>query len=159
MFTIPNVPYGRYAIFILNENGTSNVIGFNVIDPDKETPVIESVFPTSAEVGDVVTVRGSGFTPTRNTIYAGNMTFTNVPSPDGVTLTFVVESLITPEDLEIAPDSETEELIKNNYTGEIPEAGFEPLWVYIENEGGFSNDGFFWRKFEDIDEIMEMMQR
>ena len=155
-FTVPSVSFGSHAIFVTNENGTSNTTFFNVLDLDKETPVITSVTPSSAKVGDIVTIIGSGFTPSSNVIYAGEMTFTNVPSVNGTTLTFVMQSLIPPDDLIITPEAD-EELLKSEFKGDIPNIEFEPLWIYVENEGGFSNDGFFWRKFEDIHDIMEMM--
>jgi hypothetical protein len=38
--------------------------------------------------GDTVTVRGSGFTPTDNTVQIGSAKVAGVSSPDGKTLTF-----------------------------------------------------------------------
>ena len=157
-FIVPNVSYGKRAVFIVNENGTSNVIGFNILDPDRETPVIESVSPFSAKAGDTVKVKGTGFTPASNTIYAGNMTFKNVPSPDRVTLPFIVETQITHEDLEFSSDAEVEEYKIIEFKGELPTIEYEPLWFYVENEGGFSNHGFFWRTLHEIGEdSMEVM--
>ena len=151
-FIVPNVSCGKRAVFIVNENGTSNVIGFNILDPDRETPVIESVSPFSAKAGDTVKVKGTGFTPASNTIYAGNMTFKNVPSPDGVTLTFIVETQITHEDLEFSSDAEVEEYKKIEFKGELTTIEYEPMWFYVEYEGGYSNHGFLWSTIEDIGE-------
>ena len=133
-FIVPNVSCGKRAVFIVNENGTSNVIGFNILDPDRETPVIESVSPFSAKAGDTVKVKGTGFTPASNTIYAGNMTFKNVPSPDGVTLTFIVETQITHEDLEFSSDAEVEEYKKIELVKHLKLCGNYLLVCKILNE-------------------------
>ncbi|MCH8259842.1 MAG: hypothetical protein IIC46_06520, partial [Planctomycetes bacterium] len=67
------------------------------------------------------------------------------------------ESQSAPDDLKITSDAEAEELLKDEFKGEIPKIEFEPLWVYVENEGGFSNSEHFWREFEDEGDFMETM--
>ncbi|PYU59683.1 MAG: hypothetical protein DMG55_13125, partial [Acidobacteria bacterium] len=39
-------------------------------------------------VGDTITVRGSGFTPTENTVQIGSAVVENLSSPDGHMITF-----------------------------------------------------------------------
>jgi hypothetical protein len=53
-------------------------------------PIIFQVTPTSAAVGDTVTISGSGFPDTGNAIRIGAGYLLNVSSPDGTTLRFTL---------------------------------------------------------------------
>ncbi len=55
-------------------------------------PRIQSLTPKSGHVGDLVTIHGSGFTPTQNVVKFGFGYTSYLNSPDGVTLKFYVPS-------------------------------------------------------------------
>ncbi len=65
----------------------------NAPNPRAGGPVVERVSPAEVKKGDTVTVFGSGFTPTGNSVLlwygALQQKIENLPSPDGKTLTFV----------------------------------------------------------------------
>ena len=58
-------------------------------------PKVFSVSPDYVRKGDSVTITGENFTPTNNTVTFGDgpvgVTFTNLISPDGKTITFVYQ--------------------------------------------------------------------
>lgn len=58
-------------------------------------PRIYSVSPNRVQAGNMVVITGEGFTPTGNTVILGdgpvNKKFSNLPSPDGKTITFTYE--------------------------------------------------------------------
>lgn len=56
---------------------------------------IVSLAPSAGAVGSTVTVYGSGFSPTGNTVRFGNGLIANVSSQDGRSLTFVVPSQLS----------------------------------------------------------------
>ena len=59
------------------------------------TPVITYLNPQSGGVGTSVTVYGSGFTTSNNTVHFGNGIVTSLGSSDGQSLSFIVPSQIT----------------------------------------------------------------
>lgn len=65
-------------------------------NPPVVKPNIVSVSPSHLRTGDTVTISGSGFLPTGNTVIFAdgpvNQTFSNIPSPDGKTLSFVFKA-------------------------------------------------------------------
>jgi hypothetical protein len=81
---------GAYQIFVQTFNSEVRSEPFWFTVTPEPTPVsISLVYPNSiVSPGDVVTVRGSGFTPTGNTVTIGSAAVTDVPSADGLTLTF-----------------------------------------------------------------------
>ncbi len=81
--------YVRCADVMGNANGDDFAISFGVASPPK--PVITVLAPIKGIVGTVVTITGSGFTATGNSVsFAGAMAATNLASADGKTLTFTV---------------------------------------------------------------------
>ncbi len=115
--TVPGgINPGGAGVYVTNSRGTSNTLTFNVIasysacsnnmytygsynpytttycPPNVNTPYINYLNPTSGAVGSAVTVYGSGFSPTGNTVHFGGGVITGVNSSDGRTLTFVVPS-------------------------------------------------------------------
>ena len=81
---------GTYQIFVQTFSSEVKSEPFRFTVTRQSTPVsISLVYPNSiVSPGDVVTVRGSGFTPTANTVTIGSAAVTDVPSADGLTLTF-----------------------------------------------------------------------
>lgn len=64
--------------------------------PGPSAPSISSMNPTSGKVGTAVTISGTGFSQTGNTIHFGNGVVANVSSTDGKTLSFNVPDAIVP---------------------------------------------------------------
>ena len=113
--TIPwNLSPGGVGVYVTNSRGTSNTLTFSVIatygcstyqysygynsgycPPNPMTPSITYLNPNSGAVGSMVTVYGSGFSSTGNTIHFGGGVVTGISSPDGRTLSFIVPSQLT----------------------------------------------------------------
>ncbi len=114
--TIPwGINPGGVGVYVTNSRGTSNTLTFNVIasysgcnypytygsynttycPPNMNAPYIANLSPNSGAVGTVVTVNGSGFSPTGNTVRFGGGVITGVSSYDGRTLSFTVPSQLT----------------------------------------------------------------
>jgi len=86
-------------------------------------PVLLSVSPSSGGPDTTVIVRGENFSLSGNTIYTGNQVLRNIASTDGQTLSFVVRNTFN-----------------FNFSQPDVEPLVIPLWIYVENEGGISND-------------------
>lgn len=85
-----DVTEGVKLLSVSNASGTSNELEFRVTKAPVE---IFEITPSDGLPGTVVTIRGSGFTPTGNIVYIGDAliihpTIYNVSSSDGATLTF-----------------------------------------------------------------------
>ncbi len=75
-----------------NANTDDYTIAFSVATPPK--PVITTLSPTKGILGTQVTITGSGFTATGNTVsFAGVDAATNLASADGKTLVFTTPTL------------------------------------------------------------------
>lgn len=59
------------------------------------TPVISYLSPTTGAVGTTVTIYGTGFTQTGNTVRFGNGIIANIGAPDGRALSFTVPATLT----------------------------------------------------------------
>lgn len=74
-------------------NNTADNYGYPYVE---NTLTISSIYPISGKAGTIVTITGTGFTPTGNTIRFGNLGTENNPlysllnSPDGKNITFTV---------------------------------------------------------------------
>jgi hypothetical protein len=106
--TIIYVGPGTYPISVLNSVGTSNSVSFTVTSssnpsptpnptpaptsPAAASPSISSLNPSSGNVGTQVTVLGSGFTPTNNTVKFGSTSLSGISSNSGSSLVFTVPS-------------------------------------------------------------------
>lgn len=124
---VPSMPKGIYALYVKNAQGESNKDAFFVVtDGVTPEPKIESISPSPAVRGARVTIKGSGFTTSGNTIRGGTNIFEDVSSVDGASLSFVV-----PPSTLTATSSESEKKV------------LLPLWVYVVNENGVSNGKSF----------------
>ncbi len=87
-------PPDTYELQISGSMVQSNRVTLSVLPP-KPTPIsISMLYPNRGiSPGGSITVRGSGFTPTGNTVKIGNSVVSNVPSPDGKTLAFQAPAL------------------------------------------------------------------
>ncbi len=138
-FTVPDLPPGRYAIFVSNRKGKADARFFRILNETiVSAPRITNISPSQGKEGTKVTVIGSSFTSTGNTIFTTYDIIEDVPSHDGVTLTFTIP--LTRVGLS------AEELL--GLTGErlpLPES-FEPspLYIYVENNNGISSDAVFY---------------
>jgi|GEM_PF-3094870 len=92
---------GRYDFSVLNDNGTaSNPISFRVTGQVNPVPIIFSVVPPQGSSGDIITVHGSGFTPTGNDVSFGFDLIKNISSADGKTLVVTLPKIEQPDDFE-----------------------------------------------------------
>lgn len=85
------IPPGIYQISVtLGSSGiSSNSVSFTVIAPKPSPVSISLLYPNYlVSEGDMITVRGNGFTSSGNTIKIGSAVVTNLSSPDGKTITF-----------------------------------------------------------------------
>ncbi len=82
-------PPGTYEIKMAGSMVESNRVTLSVLAP-KPTPVSISMFYPNymVEPDESITVRGKGFTATGNTVKIGSAVVSDVPSPNGTTLTF-----------------------------------------------------------------------
>ncbi|MDR3571661.1 MAG: IPT/TIG domain-containing protein [Candidatus Pacebacteria bacterium] len=69
--------------------------GYNNCQGNTSSPSITYITPQSGGVGTNVTIYGSGFTSTNNTVHFGNGIVTGLQSPDGQSLSFQVPSQLT----------------------------------------------------------------
>ena len=62
------------------------------VTPAAAWPIIESISPTSGGNGTVITISGSNFDATNNTVYASYADFHNVTSPDKKTINITIDT-------------------------------------------------------------------
>ena len=103
-FTVPAALWGfsdgsQQNVYVVSPEGKSNPQRFTLTNPGNtsNTPTITSLNPSSGGVGTAVTITGSGFTATGNTIKLGNYVGAqSVSSADGATLTFTIPASLSP---------------------------------------------------------------
>ncbi len=106
---------GSLGVYVTNSRGTSNTLTFSVIatygcntypynygsygstycPPTTNNPNITYLNPTSGAVGSTVTIYGSGFSYSGNTVRFGGGIITGLSSFDGRTISFVVPSQLS----------------------------------------------------------------
>ncbi len=89
-------PAGTYQISVTleGEGVSSNAVPLTVTSTPPRPVSIQLMYPTQiVSAGDTVTVRGSGFTSTANTVRIGSALVEGVPSTDGNTITFQAPAL------------------------------------------------------------------
>lgn len=111
---------------ILN-NSTAD---FFPVEPKRSSVMsIFSISPTIGNLNSSVIINGEGFLK-ENTVYAGNKVFYRLPSSNnGQTITIPIENTFTDIDLRRGPEAKGQLII--------------PLWIYVENESGVSNQAVF----------------
>jgi len=118
---IPNIPTGKYPLWVENQNGTSTKDAFFIVrDPNVPEPALTSLSPTSGKAGTKVEIRGTGFTPTHNTIHTGLNVVENVVSQGGA----------------------IEWIVPTSFSGG-KETTSIPVWIYVVNERGVSKELVF----------------
>lgn len=120
-FIVPPMPAQRYDLVITAGSAVSNSKSFVVRDPRNPPVVIDSISPATTTYAGVITISGSGFTPTGNIVVTPFETYTGVPSADGKTMTVT----IAPDRLKTAAQIGTG---TNNV----------PVSVSVVNDHGFS---------------------
>jgi hypothetical protein len=61
-FKVPNIPAGRYDVYLTANGGTSNKVAMSVsISTQVDTPYISSINPNTGKFGDTVTLNGLNF--------------------------------------------------------------------------------------------------
>jgi len=104
------------------------------------TMFIEQISPSFGSSGTVVTISGRGFNKTANRVYTGYGLIEGVPSWDGKHLIFKINFL---------SGAMGNAMInaKSNENSKV-KAMRIPLWLYVENETGISNNRIFWFQFD-----------
>lgn len=120
-FTVPPAPPQRYDLVVTAGTAVSNSKSFVIRDPRNPPIRIDSIAPATTTYNGTITIIGSGFAPTNNTIVTPFQTYTGISSKDGKSMSIV----IAPERLKTAADV-------GNKTSNIP------VSVSIVNEYGFS---------------------
>jgi peptidoglycan hydrolase-like protein with peptidoglycan-binding domain len=92
--TQPAVPVYTLPTTTTNCGTYSILYGYNINCPST-TPTITYLNPVSGGIGDRVTVYGSGFSATGNTVRFGNGIITSLISPDGQSVSFTVPSQLS----------------------------------------------------------------
>ncbi|MAZ40683.1 hypothetical protein CL654_01000 [bacterium] len=119
-----------YPIRVSNENGTSNTFNFTIIETPgvPGTPRIDAIAPKSGPVGTTITITGSGFSQTDNTVLSTFFNYEDVSS-DGTTITVTVT---VPENIRELFDTPTGSRV----------IGFPNIFS-VSNQNGISNPIIF----------------
>jgi len=126
LFYIPDLTPGKHSVVVKRGDKVSIPLTYLVTSATSTVhPIISGLSPTSGRLGTILTINGSGFDLTSNTIYLGYDTISNVASKDGNTLI-----------ISILPDTQP---FVGNEDGKIT----FPFWVYVENSNGVSNYKIF----------------
>ncbi len=93
--TCGTYPYGSCGCSNLYPYNTGYNSSSYCLPPNTATPVISYLNPTSGGVGTTVTVYGSGFSPSGNSVRFGAGVITNLTSHDGRSVSFTVPVMLT----------------------------------------------------------------
>lgn len=117
------MPAGTYQLWVrIGEVGTE-FVRLTITSQENTKISISLLYPNYlVSAGDVVTIRGSGFTPTDNTVMIGSAVVPDISSPDGKTISFR------------APDPEGTTFIR----------GIKIFNASVTNANGKSNSIAFW---------------
>lgn len=110
-FVVPSYLSGQVQVYVTNTRGTSNTLALTIVGsssypcntypynygscPQGGIPTVTSLSPQNGAVGSSVTVFGTGFTTTGNSVRFGQGLISNLNSLDGRSLTFTVPSTLT----------------------------------------------------------------
>ncbi len=116
-FTVPSSTNGATSVSVGNSHGMSNALTLTVgsygypynnpspcgstygysynCPPNTGVPIISYLSPASGSIGTYVTVYGSGFSSTGNTVHFGNGIISNLSSYDGRSVSFTVPSTVS----------------------------------------------------------------
>ncbi len=142
------VQSGMYPISVTNSRGISNSIPFTVTSYNNYgngyynyntgTPVISYLTPISGNAGTYVTIYGSNFTPTGNTVYFNNIPVQNVTSYNGTSLSFAVPTTNIPVICPTTYPYTSYDCSNNNNGSQYVSAG--TYNVYVTNASGYSSN-------------------
>lgn len=83
------IPPDTYQILISAGGVSAAPVPFTVIAPPPRPVSISLLYPNAfVSEGNLITLRGSGFLASENTVRIGDVLVNNLPSPDGKTVTF-----------------------------------------------------------------------
>lgn len=133
-FTVPQNVSGSVLVYVANSRGSSNSLTLNVQNYGgcygncgcssgiscNQQLTITQISPDNGAVGSTVTIYGTGFTTSGNTVHFGNGVIINRSSLDGRTISFTVPTTLT------------------GYNSQAVGLGTYP--VYVVNGAGFSSN-------------------
>jgi hypothetical protein len=126
VFQVPvGATQGVHSVQVRTSAGTSVGEDFLVTGGVAKTTsrvAIYSITPSSGTGPTTVVISGTGFEPTGNTIYTGYSELQNISSPDGTTMTIVIDPKM-----------------KKFKNGPVA----FPFWIYVANGNGTSNTQIF----------------
>jgi len=118
---------GKFDLSVSNVNGESNKSFLIIVDKGTLPPSIKSLSPDRGANGTLVSVIGDQFTKENNEIYFGAKPVLGIPSIDGTSLTFTLSMGIDGMPLGQSGTS----------------TATDPMWFYVVNANGISNNGIF----------------
>lgn len=126
-FKVPNISKGIYSLFVKNARGESNKDAFFVVtDGVTPEPKIESLTPERVLRGGAIEIKGSGFATKGNMVRSSVSVTENIPSADRTSLSFTIPATLFKE------------------TPTLKAGDFSiPVWIYVINENGVSNEKKF----------------
>ena len=125
------VAYGSNDLWVTNEKGETPKQFIDVVVANAIPPVVTDFTPKEGFQGTVITVVGTGFTATGNTVRSSGGDIHGIPSSDGKTLQFTATLPI--------PELQTGQDISNMNIR-------EPFGFAVINENGISNWEVFYFK-------------
>lgn len=126
--TVPaSAPKGKFDLWVSNPRGESNKSFLIIVEKGTVPPSIKTFSPKSGVNGTQVEVTGSGFTKEGNEVFFGSKPATGISSADGATLSFTLSM-----GLEGMPVGQSGQSTTT-----------APIWFYVVNANGISNEGVF----------------
>lgn len=123
---IPDIPPGRYPLWIENKHGSSNKDAFFIVrDPAIPEPKLTSLLPARGSAGTPVTIIGTGFLSSGNELRTGVEVIPGISSSNNTSLEWTPPKSFSGGD--------------GTHT--------IPVWIYVVNERGVSNPLVFTMQF------------
>jgi len=114
------------------ENPLTNIFSFFPPPPKRSiTMDIDYINPVSGGYGEIITIKGHGFSKTSNKIHTGYDIIDGVASSDGETLSFIFKAF---QDV-VREQKNNPQAFSKGYSW--------PFWIYVENETGISREARF----------------
>lgn len=91
IFTVPNLPLGRYDIALSNLNGISQTAVLVITSDGVSKLKVTETDPQNVSFGETITIKGEGFSSGNNEVRTSYGRILNISSSDGKSISFKVE--------------------------------------------------------------------